>query len=299
MNLTRVLAASVLIPVTATLLSCSRDGGPTGTPTTSARPTPVPAAEYRFPRDLAGDFTFQWSADEGIDLGDTPSAIVRAFEEGYVIARKIGARFSYPGYLEAVPDRPTLRTPDGGDLPSGAEEGNWLQRLAGTVRARILQITPADEGFTAAYCTDYFDAAFSQDGGKTYWWTSNGSNGEPISGAMIVLEVRPVPGRTPPEDTSEQIGPDRAPRYNVFDGWEIVEEDGWVNVEGTPPPGFSHLATLNAECNAWARSNPHTNPAPNSVDPDRVNTRGIERQRADPVPAAEPQSPGWPVPVQY
>lgn len=243
-------------------------------------PVVVPAADYEFPVEWAGDYTFQWSAAAGIDLSDTEAAVVRAFAESMQLARSVGARLAYPGYADAIPDGQGLRVPDGGAYPPGAALGDWEQRWSGTFRARIMEIRPAATGFTAAYCVDDTDVAGSNDAGATFVWRQD-RLGEPPRGIPMSLSVRSVTGTDHTDQPAGErgtIGPYRAPKFNVFEGWIIAE------VQRQSARTDEGLAVIEG-CTAWTQANAHVNPAYLPDTPRRVP--------ATPPPESAPPTPGW------
>ncbi|MFI9406936.1 hypothetical protein [Nocardia sp. NPDC052316] len=280
----RYATAAVLL-VAAACGTDDRTKHPPSDRTSAARPTPVPAADYTFPIQWAGDYTFRWSAAEGIDLTAPNAEVVRAFAESKRLARSVGNELAYPGYAAAVSGVDWLDIPDGGAYPPGAQQGNWQLRWHGTFLARLVRIQPEPNGFTAAYCLDTTNVADSIDGGAHYRWTRPGRRGELQRGRLIGLTARarsssgPIPTEAVPVSTRHQV--DRAPKYNVFDDWKII--DVWGPTSRGP-----QRSSLVAACAAWARANPQTNP---------VGIDSLERRiPADPPPIPETPFPGWPGP---
>ncbi|WP_405166608.1 hypothetical protein OG203_16845 [Nocardia sp. NBC_01499] len=273
-------AAAVLLAA-----ACATDSHPDRaltTSTTTPRRSTVPAADYTFPTEWAGNYTFQWSAADGIDLAAPNAAVVRAFAESKRLAMSVGNTLSYPGYSAAVSAVDWLNTPDGGAYPVGAEHGDWQLRWSGTFLARIMRIQLQPKGFAAAYCLDYTNVADSIDGGSTYRWNRPGQRGEPRRGWLIGFTAQDLADNIPdqPVTTSLTPGPpDRAPHYNVFEGLRVTRAWG-------PTPHDVDSATLVEACTTWTRNNPQTNP----VGIDSVH----RRIPADPPPDPTPPYPGWP-----
>ncbi|BAW08003.1 hypothetical protein NS14008_12205 [Nocardia seriolae] len=255
--------------------ACSADGGSSVEPLTPARLAAVPADEYAFPAEWAGDHTFRWSAPDAIDLMSPEATVVRALAESKRLSLAVGDRLAYPGYSAAVSDVVELHVPDGGAYPVGAREGTWTYRWRGTFLARILRIDPDAQGFTAAYCVDFGNVAESDNGGRTYHWRSVGEGGKLDHGWVTWLRV------TSNSDTTrvaDSIGLDggqtsRVPRFDPFHGWSVAE--AW----GPSPRRASDAATVDG-CAQWTRSNPHEASSASDAA----------------VTLAEPQDPypGWP-----
>lgn len=274
--------AMVVLLVTA---ACGTDDRSNSVPSTAAgaRPTLVAASDYTFPTEWAGDYTFRWSASTGIDLTSPHAQVVRAFAESKRLAMSVGNELAYPGYAAAVATVDWLYVPDGGTYPLGVEQGDWSLRWGGTFLARIMRLQPGPRGFSAAYCLDFTNVADSIDGGAHYRWNRPGQRGEPRKGWLIgftaALEPAPRDRRAGPDARSPGRQPQRAPRYDVFDGWKIT--DVW----GPTPRGIEN-ETLVDKCSSWTRANPQTNP---------VEIHSAERRiPADPPPLPDPPSPGWP-----
>ncbi|MFC9999359.1 hypothetical protein [Nocardia sp. NPDC127526] len=251
----------------------------TAGPPRPAHPTPVPAADYTFPTEWAGDFTFRWSAADPIDQATPEAVFVRAFAEAKRLSMAVGSDLSYPGYARAVAPVDWLRVPEGGEYPPGATRGDWVLRWAGTFHARILRIDTGPESFTAAYCLDFDGVAVSGDGGATYRWVRTGFGGAPPTGWPIWLTARIDPATAQPSSpsTSTTARTDRAPNYNAFEGWQVTTAWG-------PSPRTPDEAALAQNCTTWARDN------------QRVDVLGTRQDGApaNPPPAPEPPFPGWP-----
>ncbi|WP_405132982.1 hypothetical protein [Nocardia sp. NBC_01388] len=269
--------------VTALLLvtACSAGNRSAETLAAPVHLAAVPAAEYAFPSAWAGDYTFQWSAADGIDLTGPESTVVRALAESKRLSLSVGDRLAYPGYSQAVSQVGWLHIPDGGSYPAGAREGDWQLRWAGTFLARILQVDPNDHGFTAAYCLDFGNVAESDDGGKSYHWRPTREDGETARGWVRWLNVTAPHGESQatsmPTDTGGPVH--RAPRFNVFDGWTVT--DAW----GPSPQREADTAEADG-CTQWTQSNPHAEPP--------IVTSAEGREPVTP-PVAQPPAPGWPV----
>ncbi|WP_405136354.1 hypothetical protein [Nocardia sp. NBC_01388] len=267
-------AAAALLLAT----SCSADVHSATSSSDLVRLAAVPAAEYTFPFAWAGDYTFQWSAADDIDLTSPESTVVRALAESRRLSVSVGDRLAYPGYSQAVSQVDWLRIPDGGSYPADAREGDWQLRWGGTFLARILRIESGDHGFTAAYCVDFGNVAESDDGGTTYHWRSTSEDGESAGGWVIWLNVTPdgdARTRFPATDAS---GPaHRAPRFDVFDGWTVT--GAW----GPSPRRDGDTADVDS-CTQWTRSNPHAAPP--------IVTSAYARTPITP-PVTRPPSPGW------
>ncbi|UFS97054.1 hypothetical protein [Nocardia huaxiensis] len=268
----------------ATLLGVAACGTDTDLPavaTTAAHLSPVTASNYEFPLEWAGDYTYRWTAATGIDL-DTPEAkVVRAFAESTQLALSVGSRLAYPGYADAIPDDKGLRVPDGGAYPAGATEGDWESRWAGTFLATIMRIEPNATGFTAMYCVDDTNVADSFDAGATYTWRQH-RPGEPPKGTPMWITVRStsdvVSPRAEADQRSTAEGPARAPNYNVFAGWHVLDVWG-------PSPRSAEAGVLAEQCTAWTQANAHINPAYLVETPSRMS--------AAPPPEPAPPLPGW------
>ncbi|MEV6558240.1 hypothetical protein AB0M22_21175 [Nocardia sp. NPDC051756] len=278
----RNTAVAVLLIVAA----CGTDDHPEQTPSATASTVPltvVPAADYTFPTQWAGDYTFRWSAADGLDLTTPDAQVVRAFAESKRLAMSVGNRLAYPGYATAVSAVDWLTAPDGGAYPPGAEQGTWNLRWDGTFLARIMRLQTTGRGFTAAYCLDYTNVADSIDGGTHYRWNRPGARGEPRRGWLIGFTAETLPDgrhrRSATFPLASGQPPHRAPRYNVFSGVAITEVWG-------PTPHDADTMSLVDECTAWTRANPQTNP---------VGIDSAERRiPADPPPTPDDPFPGWP-----
>ncbi|WP_280393155.1 hypothetical protein [Nocardia brasiliensis] len=248
-------------------------------------PTAVPASEYTFPAEWAGDYTFRWSSAGGIDLMSPHADVVRAFAESKRLAMSVGNELAYPGYAAAISTVGWLDIPPGGSYPLGVDQGDWNLRWRGTFLARIMQLQPESGGFTAAYCLDYTNVADSIDGGAHYRWSRPGQRGEPRHGWLIGFTAQARDGSHTERSATSAIPAvrhaARAPRHDVFDGWTITE------VWGPKPRGIENKALIDA-CTAWTRANPQTNP----LDMDNAE----RRIPADPPPTPAPSFPGWPEP---
>ncbi|WP_327138832.1 hypothetical protein [Nocardia sp. NBC_01327] len=212
---------------------------------------------------------------DGVDLTAPEATFVRAFAEAKRLALAVGTDLSYPGFSDAVSDVDWLHIPYGGAYPSGAAQGDWKLRWAGTFRARILQIQPRPDGFAAAYCLDFGAVAESEDGGATYRWARTGDAGEPQRGWTTWLTARSVPAT----HTSQTQSPireslDRAPRYNSFDGWLVT--DAWGPSARTPTD-----TVLSDACTTWTQKN-------EEADGRQPGTP------ANPPPVSQTPFPGWP-----
>lgn len=274
-----VVAVSVLFGLAA----CAKHDEIPTQATAAAHPIPVATADYEFPLEWAGDYTFRWSAADDIDLEGPEALVVRAFAESVQLAMSVGARLAYPGYAEAVPDGKGLLLPEGGAYPPGASEGDWRLRWAGTFLARIVRIEPAPVGFTAVFCVDRTDVAESYDAGATYEWRPPGRRGGAIRGWPTWLTVHTTSAdlgeSSEPATESADSTPRRAPNYNVFDGWTVVDVWG-------PTPRSAAATVLADDCTTWTRANPHVNPTAD------MNI-GDGPVPADPPPSADAPLPGW------
>ncbi len=273
-----MIAVAALLGLTA----CGTDNRLPAQVTTVAHPTPSVAAEYTFPVEWAGDYTFRWTAADNIDLETPEAAVVRAFAESTQLAMSVGARLAYPGYADAIPDGEGLRIPDGGAYPPGAAEGNWKLRWAGTFLARIMRIKPNPAGFTAMYCVDHTNVAESYDVGATYIWRQDQPYAPP-KGVPMWLTMHSTIDRA---DEWAQRGllsmdpePYRAPNYNVFEGWTVDDVD-W-----SPSARTDDVVEPAEQCTAWTQANSHVNPAYLLETPSRMP--------ADPPPEPSPPLPGW------
>ncbi|WP_280276035.1 hypothetical protein [Nocardia wallacei] len=222
-------------------------------------PTVGASADYTFPLAWAGDYTFRWSAADGVDLSDPPAAVVRGFAESRQLSLSIGTRLAYPGYADTIDTVDWLHYPDGGFYPVGAGEGNWSLRWNGTFLARILEIRRTADGYVAAYCLDATDVTESDDGASTFYWRrpTESTSGSITWLAMRQDTSRPHPRPLPTRRTMTEP-PLRAPNYDVFDGWLVTDVWG-------PTPRTTDGDTLADTCRRWTRTNSHSNPLdPNS-----------------------------------
>ncbi|MFI9415213.1 hypothetical protein [Nocardia gamkensis] len=271
---------AAILPLFAAACGTGDHGRP---PTLENHPLAAPqATQYTFPSRWAGDYSFQWSTADGIELNTPAATVVRAFAESKRLAMSVGARLAYPGYADAVADVDWLRVPAGGAYPPGADEGNWSLRWSGTFRARIIDLRPDADGYRTVYCLDANDVADSADGGATYRWRRPGDRREQPRGRPVWLAFEPETPMLPPHSTeiaTAATGPDRAPHYNVFDGWHITDVWG-------PSPRVAEESYMVDECADWTRASPRRNP----IDIDSAERTAI----AAPPPEPEPPIPGWP-----
>lgn len=271
-----VVAAAAILAATA----CgSQTRSPGGITAERPRPTVGASVDYTFPVAWAGDYTFRWSAADGIGLTDPLAVVVRGFAESRRLSLSVGTRLAYPGYADTIEAIDWMHYPDGGFYPVGADEGNWRLRWNGTFLARILDIRRTAAGYVAAYCVDATDVIDSDDGAATFNWRrpTNSTAGYIRWLAIAQDPSRPHPHPLPTRHSMTEP-PLRAPNYDVFDGWLITDVWG-------PTPRPTDDGTLPDTCRSWARTNAHINPL--------AEDSASRTTPATPSPPAPP-SPGWP-----
>ncbi|RDI41783.1 hypothetical protein [Nocardia mexicana] len=274
---TMMVAAAVMLAATG----CGTRHPPVMSPTQGpSHPPAVPVSDYTFPVQWAGDYTFRWSAADGIALTDSVAAVVRGFAESKRLSMSVGARLAYPGYADTITTVSWLQYPDGGFYPVGAEEGNWSQRWQGTFHARILDIQPTADGYLAAYCLDTTDVTQSDDSGATFYWLRPTTGFSTNATTWLTIQADPIHGQHNSEPAAGQSGqpPRRAPNYDVFAGWII--SDAWG-----PSPRKPDQAPQADACNSWIQATPHTAP----LD---ANSAARTLFATPPTPGAP--YPGWP-----
>ncbi|MFD6859263.1 hypothetical protein ACFWCF_18235 [Rhodococcus sp. NPDC060090] len=253
-------ALSILI-----LAACSHNA-----PEDSTITTPKPS-EYQPPTQVR-NATYEWSAENGIDLLDERGRLIRAAHESAIIAHYGGMDATYPGFAEALD-------------PKYASQINtrWDRSLAGTMRSHILQITETDTGFKATVCSQPSHFAIREADG-TYRITHGSGREEYIQFDHIIYT--PDNPRLDPEDfwpTVHNTGPfPEPPGLPVSEHqWSAPTEDLFTGTGWTVTFGADLGETMH-RCQDWGRS----------IEPD-VPAEGSETIRSPIPPKTLPAYPGW------
>lgn len=277
----------------AALLAFVMLAGCTGPPRPDAN-SPKPLSYPNWPEGLA-DFRFSWSAEPGIDLLTDAAVPLRAFVESFRVGEYTAdldaptpGFASYPGFLDAIPPRPSNKM-EGRDIPYQAAYARpWPPTLYsqvpvyGTEYLHVLQLDNADAGYRAYVCDGRYNVFRKDATGKYISIASVGS----ITKYSIVKVWRVDLAAPAPADTSEppQKGPNPAPLDNVFGGWKITgasDQGAWGMNDAEYRDFAATAKQLYGQC---------VNHMPHSVEQQYT----IERSVWGSPPSPEPAAPGWP-----
>ena len=263
---------SIFLLVAAALSAC----GDTESKNTATDATPMAntARSYEFPESM-GPMTTSWQAAPGINLTDALPTLTRAYFESEFIASTYTKADAFPGFARLVGDL------QGAVIDGGAKSyAGWT----GTRRLRLQSITEKAGIVRATVCDDRAGLYRQKFVGKPqevvmpedrfrYGVGHRPYMDEPYT---QFVELRQVQGK-PNWPSNPAVGESRAPNWDVFEGWELVNT------------GFAESWQAGTPCDQWAHENypGFTDPGP---PPHRLYPNGF------PDPAFQaplPQSPGW------
>lgn len=237
-------------------------------------PRPTDARDYRFPSDLAGNFTVVWSAEPGISLFSRQGEVVRATGEAASLLGAPGYR-NYPGAERAAAE---AYERFGGDDFSG-DPGNLTAR-SGTMFMHLVSMHSTPTNIKAIGCLYNFGfvAEFADDP----------KVGGPLAGWGFEIDaIRPADAEDPradrPRGDIHEIG-DRAPRFDAFSPWQ-------VSYKGVRFDDI-RLSRCADHGLALARSHPAYRDSDLTDDTVSVSLEPVQR---DLIPVL-PQYPTWPSP---
>ncbi|WAC57320.1 hypothetical protein [Gordonia sp. SL306] len=256
----------------AVLLAACGTGGVDEASAPSSSESSDPLAGYTFPHGF-GSMTTVWQAAPGLDLADTQGTLVRAYFESQFIAEWSRASAAFPGFVD-------FQAASGHNIAEITPERDHL--WGGTRRLLLRSVSVLGDEFRASICDDrgglYLKDRVSAGGASS---ASSDKPGEsqrtymqPAASWYVVVRRNGEPSKWP---AKVDIGPARAPNWDVFHGWGLVER------------GFDAPWKSDTDCGRWAQSN-----YPGAVAPDKPLQRMYPNGFPDPAfqPTLE-QSPGW------
>ena len=265
---------AVLIALLAVTLS-----GCAGTPdhhsaSSSPSTSTNPDRAYTFPQKM-GPMTTTWEASPGLDLTDPLPTVARAYFESLFIASTYTKEIAFPGFVRLFGDN-QYQLIDG--------EAKTYAGWTGTRRMKLQSITEKDGVVRATVCDDRAGLYRQKFVGKPqevvmpedrfrYGIGHRPYMDEPYTWFVELHQAKGEP-RWPSDPA---IGEARAPNWDVFEGWELVDT------------GFAESWQIGTPCDQWAHENypGFTDPGP---PPHRLYPNGFP----DPVfQAPLPQYPGW------
>jgi hypothetical protein len=230
------------------------------------------AAPAGWPEELR-NFSFVWTAEDGIDLSTGPTVPVRAYIESFFLGELTGSdKYLYPGFGGAVDEK--LRPGESSPGP------DWV----GTQTNHLLSLDRSDSDVTAIGCMYTYNAAspHGQDkqGQDEYEAQAvpPGAPGAGITAFKVTLTAPPKPSG--PSDP--QTGSARTPFDDVFGGYKVTGYfGGYVSTKG-PDSIWPEYQQSTDECIAKA---------PDPVERRKyLSTNYLSRSEFPTLPA----SPGWP-----
>lgn len=215
--------------------------------------------------------TTVWQAAPGTDLLSRDGTRTRAYFEAAFIALWRGTGDSFPGFSEFA---------RGSKHPVIAADSPRDVAQAGTRRMLLVSISVTDDELTSVVCDDRAGLYRPE---AVEWRAEHGpKSGTGPDGAVLMFEPdawKVTMRKVGPEPRWPEVvdrDPDRAPNWNAFGGWALVDQEpGWED---------------DAFCKDWGIRN----------YPGVLHTSGAKTLRLfpdyypDPVfQPTLPQSPGW------
>ncbi len=265
--------AALIVLLAVTLSGCADTpdhDSASASPSTSTNPDRA----YTFPQNM-GPMTTTWEASPGLDLTDPLPTIARAFFESLFIASIYTKDVAFPGFVRLF-GKNQYQLIDGG----AKTYAGWT----GTRRLKLQSITEKDGIVRATVCDDRAGLYRQKFVGKPqevvmpedrfrYGVGHRPYMDEPFTWFVELHKVEDKP-RWPSDPA---LGEARAPNWDVFEGWELLDT------------GFAESWQIGTPCDQWAHQNypGFTDPGP---PPHRLYPNGFP----DPIfQAPLPQYPGW------
>lgn len=274
-----IVGAALPLALAFALGACGAPATHSGS-SSSTRPNDSAAntSTYRFPSHRAGDYTFSWTALDGVDLTSRAAEVVRAYFESCQLANRMVPEL-YPGSLTANQSVPfgrfCLRQSSGFGIP-----------FSGTIHARINRLTQTSTTIAANVCIEQIGTYAPPNGNPPFATVRTVSHDLVANKPADVVDPRlNVPHVAPPGKGS------RAPAYDAFSPWKMAPEPDPVIPTG--PASSQDCAAFSSwvvsQVPAFAGQNPFGNP---------LRTDGLRRltpsQRGPEGFPTLPQSPAWP-----
>ena len=276
----KLIRATAFFPALALLVAACASPNPPAIHPSSDQTTQVAQAQpaedrdYRFPSDVAGNFTVVWSAEPGISLFSRQGEVVRATGEAASLLGVPGYR-NYPGAERAAAE---AYERFGGDDFSG-DPGNLTAR-SGTMFMHVVSMQSTPTSIKAVGCLYNFGfvAEFADDP----------KVGGPLAGWGFEIDaIRPVGVEDPRANSargdSHEIG-DRAPRFDAFFPWQVSYKG--ARFDDVRLSRCAHQGLV------LARTHPAYRDSDLTADTVSVSLDPVQR---DLVPVL-PQYPAWPSP---